>query len=117
MGVDLFSQVSKKTRGNGLKLLQRSSRLDSRKKLFSKKSGSALEWAAQGGGRVTVPAGVQEQQGCGTEGHRGVGMVGTGWVWMILEDLSNLNDSDSIRACGCPCSDLMPPRQEAEVCL
>ena len=28
-----------------------------------------LEQAAQGGGRVTVPAGVQEMWGCSTEGH------------------------------------------------
>ena len=50
--------------------------------------------AAQGGGAVTVPGGVPEPCGCGTEdvgsGHGGggpvVGLYG-------LSDLSNLNDS------------------------
>jgi len=35
-----------------------------------------LEWAAQGGGGVTIPGGVQETSGCGTEGH---GLVGENW--------------------------------------
>lgn len=34
---------------------------------------------AQGSGGVTFPAGVEEVQGCCTEGH--VGMVGVGWGW------------------------------------
>ena len=33
--------------------------------------------AAQGGGGVTVPAGVQELRGCGTEGHG----QWTWWGW------------------------------------
>ena len=34
--------------------------------------------AAQGGGGVTIPGGVEEMCGCGTEGHHLVGMVGMG---------------------------------------
>ena len=33
------------------------------------KSGEAVAQAAQGGGGVTVPGGVPEPCGCGTEGH------------------------------------------------
>jgi len=56
-------------------------------------SGQTLEQAAQGGGGVTIPGGVQETWGCGIEGL--VGMVGMGWwlEWMILEVFSNLNGS------------------------
>jgi len=35
-------------------------------KFLLRKSGEALEWAAQGGGGVTVPGGVQEACTCGT---------------------------------------------------
>ena len=36
-----------------------------------------MEWAAQGGGGVTEPGGVQRMFGCGVEGH---GLVsGDGW--------------------------------------
>ena len=38
------------------------------------KSGEAVAQAAQGGGAVTVPGGVEESCGCGTEG------CGQ-WVW------------------------------------
>jgi len=38
-------------------------------KFLLRKSGDALEQAAQGGGGVTVPGGVQEPCGCGSEGH------------------------------------------------
>ena len=31
--------------------------------------GDALAQAAQGSGGVTIPAGFQEEGGCGTEGH------------------------------------------------
>jgi len=37
--------------------------------------------AAQGGGRVTVPGGVQEMFRCSSEGRRLVGMVGMCWGW------------------------------------
>jgi len=32
-------------------------------------SGEALKQAVHGGGGVTIPGGVQEPHGCGTEGH------------------------------------------------
>jgi len=38
-------------------------------------SGQALEQAAQGGGRVTVPGGVQKTCRYGTSGHGLAGMV------------------------------------------
>ncbi len=40
-----------------------------------RKSGNALEQAAQGGGGVTVPGGVQEMCRCGIEEH---GLVSVG---------------------------------------
>ena len=51
--------------------------------------------AAQGGGGVTVPGGVQEMWRCGTEGHSSLGRVGVDQQldWMILAVLSNLSDS------------------------
>ena len=51
-------------------------RMDIRKKFILRKSGDALEQAAQGGVGVTVPGGVQGMQGCSTEGRDLVGMVG-----------------------------------------
>ena len=51
-------------------------RLDIRKKLFSEKSGAAVAHAAQGGGGVIVPGGVQEAFRCCTEGHGLVGNIG-----------------------------------------
>ena len=38
-------------------------------KNYSQKSGEALAQAAQGGGGVTIPGGVQETCRCGTKGH------------------------------------------------
>jgi len=38
-------------------------------KFLLRKSGAAVSQAAQGGGGVTVPGGVPELCGCGTEGH------------------------------------------------
>jgi len=43
--------------------------LDIRKSFFSRKSGEALAQAAQEGGGVTIPGGVQEEDRCGTEGY------------------------------------------------
>ena len=37
--------------------------------------------AAQGGDAVTVPGGVPELWGCGTEGYSGHGEAGWGWAW------------------------------------
>ena len=50
-------------------------------KIPSQKSGWALEWAAQGVGRVTIPEGVQEPWRCGAEGHDLVGNIDGGWVF------------------------------------
>ena len=63
-------------------------------KFVLRQCGEALAQAAQGGGGVTVPGGVQELWRCGTE-ERGQ------WAWWdgleldfgILEVFSNLNDS------------------------
>ena len=43
--------------------------MDIRKSFFSRKSGEALAQAAQEGGGVTIPGGVQEEDRCGTEGY------------------------------------------------
>ena len=51
--------------------------------------------AAQGGGGVTAPGGVQEAWRCGTEGcgQWVILVVGGQLDYMILEVFSNLNDS------------------------
>lgn len=55
--------------------------LNIRKKNNLRKSGQALEQAAQGGGGVTSIGGVRELLRCGTEEHSLVGMVRMGWGW------------------------------------
>ena len=54
-----------------------------------------LAQAAQGGGEVTVPGGVHEPWGCGTEGRGQQALVGVrGRLdYMILEVFSNLSNS------------------------
>ena len=42
------------------------------------KGGQALEWAAQRGGGVTDPGGVQRAFGCYVEGHGLAGTIGEG---------------------------------------
>ena len=44
------------------------------------KGGQALEWAAQGGGGVTDPGGVQGTFGRCVEGHGLVRTIGDGWM-------------------------------------
>ena len=52
-------------------------------------SSQALEWAAQGGGGVTVSGGVQEKFRCCIEGHGLVGNIGD--IWTVgLNDLGGL---------------------------
>jgi len=48
-----------------------------------------LEWAAQGGGGVTIPGGVQETLRCCTEGCGLVGNTGDRWM-VVLHGLGGL---------------------------
>ena len=47
-----------------------------------------MEQAAQGGGGVTIPGGVQETGQCCTEGHGLMGNIGAWWM-VGLDDLIN----------------------------
>ena len=44
------------------------------------KGGQALEWAAQRGGGVTEPGGVQRAFGCCVKGHGLAGTIDEGWM-------------------------------------
>jgi len=61
-------------------------------KCLCRRSGNALEQAAQRGGGITVPGGVQELWRWCTEGHSGYGTV------VSSEVFSDLNDTDSMRS-------------------
>ena len=52
-------------------------------------SSQALEWAAQGGGAVSMPGGVQETFRCCTEGYGLVGNIGGRWA-VGPDDLGSL---------------------------
>ena len=60
-----------------------------------RESGQALEWAAQVGGGVIIPGGVQGTFGCCTEGRGLVGNIGGRWMVGLgdLRGLSNLGNS------------------------
>ena len=67
MGVSLFSQVNgDRTKGQALSCRRGGSGWILGK--ISSLSVEALAQAAQGGGGVTIPGGVQEMWRCGTEG-------------------------------------------------
>ena len=51
-----------------------------KEKFFLQKGGQALKWAAQGGGGVTDPGGVQGMFGSCVEGHGLVRTIGDGRV-------------------------------------
>ena len=71
-----------------------------RGKIPSPKRGQAVAQAAWVGGGVTIPGGVAEPWGCGTEGS-GHGGGGLGLDWMISVVFSSLHDSILSTACRC----------------
>ena len=89
-GRPLLPGNSRRTRGDGLTLCQGRFRLAVRNNSFSQRA--VRQWhSCPGSGGVTVPGGVQEPWGCGTEGH-------AQWAWWdelglgISVVFSNLND-------------------------
>jgi len=92
-------------------------RLDIRKNFFS---GNAMEWAAQGGGGVTIPGGVHETFRCSTKKH---GLVGkywwqvdswTGWSWRSFPRLVILWLCDTlIKHLFWSCSSRLGPSQHS----
>jgi len=70
-------------RGSCLKFHQERFRSDTKKKLFSE-TGWALEWAAQGGGGVTAPEGIQEAFRCCTKGHSLASTIGGRWTVRMI---------------------------------
>ena len=72
-------------------------------KFLLRKSGDALEQAAQVGGGVTVPGSAQEAWRCGAEGHEAISGHGGDGLAVGLGDLSgfsNLNDEVTLEGLG-----------------
>ena len=80
-----------------------------------------LEQAAQGGGGVTAPGGIQEMWRCGTKKHGSVRKywwwVG-GWLdWMVFKVISNLVDSMILSLTPTCSSTSLSQESSAPLCL